>query len=239
MSTARETMFCEFSEDVADAAAALIHESQLAAVKERGVFRIALCGGKMSELLFNRLTDEWKEEMEWERWELFWSDERAVPPDNEYSNFGLANNLLFKHVPIKKIFRIPAEAEDINAAAAAYNAVLKKQFSSENPVFDIILLGMGSDGHTASLFPGSPLLESGSLVAVAESDSHAHKRLTFTLRTINKARFVLFMVSGERKADAAREVLVNENFSLPAARVDPKDGRVVWIIDEAAASKME
>ncbi len=239
MSTSRETMFCEFTEDVADAAAALIHKSQLQAIEERGVFRIALSGGKTSALLFDSLADEWNDEMEWEKWEVFWSDERAVSPENEHSNYKLAQDHLLSRVPIGKSYRIPAEAEDLKAVVVACNAILKKQFASDNPVFDMILLGMGSDGHTASLFPGSPLLESGSLVAVADYDTQSHKRISFTLRTINKARLVLFLVTGEQKADAVREVLVNENHALPATRIDPRDGRVVWIIDEAAASRME
>lgn len=239
MSTSRETMFCEFAEDVADAAAALIHEAQAQAIKARGVFRIALSGGKTPELLFDCLAAEWKDEMEWEQWEVFWADEHAVPPTNEHSNYGLAKHHLLDHVPIKKIFRVPAEAPDANAVVVAYSAVLKKQFASENPVFDAVLLGVGTDGHTASLFPGSPVLESGSLLAVAASDSHPHKRITFTLRPINKARLVLMLVSGHRKADAIREVLVNENHALPATRIFPQNGRIVWIIDEDAASKIE
>jgi 6-phosphogluconolactonase len=239
MSTSRETMFCEFPEDAADAAAALIHEAQSQAIIEQGVFRIALCGGHSSSILFDSLVSEWRDEMEWEKWEVYWSDERAVPPQHEQSNYKLARDHLLDHVPIKNCYRIPAEAADLNAAIAAYSSVLKKQFASDNPVFDVILLGMGSGGHTASLFPGSPLLESGSLVAVAESDAQTLKRVTLTLRAINKAKLVLFLVTGERKADAVREVLVNENHALPATRVDPSNGRVVWIIDEAAASKIE
>ncbi|MBU1919830.1 6-phosphogluconolactonase [bacterium] len=238
MSTSRETMLCEFPEDVAVAAAALIHEAQTQAIKARGVFRIALSGGNTPRLLFDRLAREWLDNMKWEKREVYWTDERSVPSTDEHSNYKLAKDHLLSHVAVKNSFRIPAEANDLHAVVVAYSSTLKKQFASDNPVFDVILLGIGSDGHVASLFPGSPLLESGSLLAVAESDSHAQKRVTFTLRTINKARLILFLVAGERKADAVREVLVKGNYALPAARIDSPYGRVVWIIDKAASSKI-
>jgi 6-phosphogluconolactonase len=239
MSTSRETIFCEYPEDVADAAAAMIHHVQSAAISERGVFRIALSGGSTPSLLYDALLSEWRDEMEWEKWEVYWSDERAVPPHSEHSNFHLAMTRLLSKVPVGNIFRMPADDEDLSLAAAEYGSLLKTQFDSENPVFDLILLGMGSDGHTASLFPGNPVLESGSLIAVVETEQEIRKRLTFTLRTINHARLVFFLVIGEDKADKVKEILVDENYANPAMRVDPKEGRVIWFIDEAAASKFE
>jgi 6-phosphogluconolactonase len=239
MSTSRETIFCEYPEDVADAAAAMIHHAQSAAIAERKIFRIALSGGRTPSLLYDALLSEWRGEMEWEKWEVYWSDERAVPPHSEHSNYHLAMTRLLSKVPVGNSFRMPADDENLNLAAEEYGLLLKKQFASENPEFDLILLGMGSDGHTASLFPGSPALESGSLVAAVEANHEIPKRLTFTLRTINHAKLVFLLVIGEDKAGKVKEILVDENFSNPALRVDPKEGRVIWFLDEAAASKLE
>jgi 6-phosphogluconolactonase len=239
MSTSRETIFCEYPEDVADAAAAMIHHAQSAAIAERNVFRIALSGGSTPTILYDALLSEWRDEMEWEKWEVYWSDERAVPPHSEHSNYHLAMTRLLSNVPVGNILRMPADDENLNLAAEEYGALLKKQFSSENPEFDLILLGMGSDGHTASLFPGSPALESGSLVAAVETDQEIRKRLTFTLRTINHARLVFFLVIGEDKAGKVKEILADEDYSNPAMRVEPKSGRVIWFLDEAAASGLE
>lgn len=233
----REIVYCETPEDVADAAADLIFESQSAAISERGIFRIALSGGRTPRPLYRRLaSEEWKNVMAWDGWEVFWSDERAVPPDHPESNFALAQRELLSKVPVQDVWRMPADLPDLCEAAEDYARTLKSRFGPGAPVFDSILLGMGADGHTASLFPGSAALESGALVEAVEVPHAIPRRLTFTLRLLNSARQVIFLVTGSDKAEAVRAVLDANDYRLPAARVDPRDGTCWWLLDAAAAA---
>ncbi|MBI5060166.1 6-phosphogluconolactonase [candidate division KSB1 bacterium] len=234
----RQIVFCETPDDVADAAADLIFESQTEAVAERGVFRVALSGGTTPGLLFARLTtEEWRDEMAWENWEVFWSDERCVPPDSPDSNFAIAKRLLLDRMPIGEVFRIRGEI-DPREAAAEYARTLRARLDPGPPVFDVILLGMGADGHTASLFPGQPALESASLIEAVEVDQPVRHRITFTLNLINRARRVIFLVCGEAKAQRVHEIIHENRVQLPAARVDPAPGECLWLLDHAAARKI-
>lgn len=235
-----EIIYCEFPDDVAEAAAALLHELQEEAIADRGIFRIALSGGSTPALLFKQLASaDWKEEMDYPNWEVFWVDERAVPPTHKDSNYKLAHDLFLSKVEIGNVFRMPAEHPDLKEAADAYARTLKSRFTPESVAFDAVLLGMGADGHTASLFPGTPVLESGALVEAVEIPGNAiPKRLTLTLRTINSARAVIFLVTGVEKAACLRDVLIDNNYKFPATRVEPREGRLIWIIDEDAATEL-
>jgi 6-phosphogluconolactonase len=251
---------------VADAAAELIFEKQTEAVAERGVFRIALSGGNTPKLLFEKLAaDEWREEMAWEHWEVYWVDERAVPPDHPDSNYRLAFMHLLKHVPARKIFPMlsedsphftsgglwPSEMHgELNEAAERYQELLIKQFGEPTPAFDMILLGMGTDGHTASIFPSdlntTPQSPTGELKSSDRLVISAHApnqkiphRLTFTYRVLNAARTIVFLITGEDKAARVRDVLLNGDPSLPATHVKPEDGECYWILDDAAAHLLE
>ncbi len=235
-----EIIYCEFPDDVAEAAAALLQELQEEAIAERGVFRIALSGGSTPALLFKLLAGaDWKDEMDFANWEVYWVDERAVAPTHKDSNYRLANDLFLSKVGIGEAFRMNGEHTDLHEAANEYARTLKSRFIPESVSFDAVLLGMGTDGHTASLFPGTPVLESGALVEEVEIPGNAiPKRLTLTLRIINSARAAIFLVTGEEKATRLREVLIDNNYKYPATRVEPREGRLIWIIDEDAASKL-
>jgi 6-phosphogluconolactonase len=232
----KEVIICETPEDVADAAADLISESQRDAIDERGVFRIALSGGRTPKLLFEALASvEWRTVMGWEQWEVFWADERAVATNDPESNYRLAQEILLNKVPVAEIWRMHAELRDLPAAAEDYARTLKSRFDPGVPRFDTLLLGMGADGHTASLFPISEVLRSGRLVEAVEAPPPISRRLTLTMSVINAARLVLFLVTGEDKAETVLKVLKGNDLDLPAAQVDPEEGQCLWLLDHAAA----
>lgn len=235
-----EVIYCEYPDDVAEAAAALLKELQDEAIAARDVFRIALSGGSTPKLLFALLaTDEWRQEMEYDKWEVFWADERCVDPSHSESNFRLAFDHFLSRVQIGEVFRMCGEHANNSEAADAYARTLKGRFMPESVAFDAILLGMGEDGHTASLFPNSPAIESGALVEAVEAKNNPiPKRLTLTLRVLNNAHAVIFLVTGAAKAMRVREVLVDLDHRLPATRVNPHEGRLIWILDEEAASEL-
>jgi 6-phosphogluconolactonase len=214
------------------------------AVAERGRFAIALSGGSTPKSLFNLLATNARTTLPWDRMYFFWSDERHVPPTDPDSNYGMASEAMLSKVPVApaNIYRIPAEDADAAAAAAAYEAAIKKFFElqpGQFPRFDLILLGMGPDGHTASLFPGTNGLQEKSRLVVANwVEKLKTHRLTFTLPVINAARCVSFLVSGTDKATVLRSVL-EENVAgdpYPAKLVQPTDGKLIWFLDRAAAS---
>ncbi|MBU0507682.1 6-phosphogluconolactonase [bacterium] len=232
----RQIAICETLEDVADAAADLICEAQREAIAERGVFRIAFSGGvEIGELLEELATEDWSEETDWERWEVFWSDERAVPPAHPDSHYRMAYEALLDYVPIGEVWRMPGETENLSEAADEYARTIKSRFGPGAPVFDVIVLSIGQDGHVAALFPGDAAIESGALIEVVESKSGT-RMLTFTPRVINQARRVILLAAGEDKAQSLRQLLVEEDFRLPAARIQLQDGECWWVLDQAAAS---
>jgi 6-phosphogluconolactonase len=180
--------------------------------------------------------------------EYFFGDERAVPPDHPESNYGAARVKLFSPlgIPAERIHRMPGEAADLNAASRTYDALLRSRLGAPAPAFprlDLILLGIGEDGHTASLFPRAPqLAERTRAVVPSQSPRGVAGRITVTLPLINEARTVLFLVTGGAKADAVHHVLDRpqaEPQQYPAKLVRPVDGRLIWILDEAAAAKLD
>jgi 6-phosphogluconolactonase len=175
---------------------------------------------------------------------IFWGDERCVPPDDPESNYGQAWSLLLCHVniPAGNIHRIQGELGPLKASKD-YGRVLKQFASlrSEWPRFDLVLLGMGEDGHTASLFPGSPVKTIGPTIAVtAHYQDRPAERVTLTPPVFNSARLVLFMVIGENKALTLNKVLseTRQPKLYPAQRIEPNDGRVIWMVDEVAAGQL-
>jgi 6-phosphogluconolactonase len=178
---------------------------------------------------------------------VFFGDERCVPPDHPGSNYRMAREALLQKVPLPEanVHRIRAEIHSPSRAAFEYEAEIRKTFGLDPvsaPRFDLILLGMGADGHTASLFPGTAAISERDRLVVAHwvprLDS---QRITMTLRVLNAAELVIFLVAGEEKATAVRAVLqsgTTEN-ALPARLVDPLDGRMIWMLDRAAAEKLE
>lgn len=218
------------------------------AIHKRGRFIIALSGGSTPKSLFQLLaTPAFASRFDWQRVHVCWGDERCVPPDDARSNYRMACEALLDHVPIAEanVHRIRGEDAPV-AAAAAYEAELRNLFNMSErhdddfPSFDLILLGLGADGHTASLFPhGAALHEQSRWVAAEFSESVSMWRITLTLPLINASRHVLFLVAGADKADVIRQISATpaRSESLPAARVAPTRGTVHWIIDSAAAAK--
>jgi 6-phosphogluconolactonase len=221
------------------------------AVHHRGVFRIALAGGATPRQVYSLLTrPPRRERVPWNEIDFFWSDERHVPPSHPDSNYRMAYETLLSKVPVnpERVHRVHGEDRDAAAAAAAYEAEVRATADPAGgiPQFDLILLGLGADGHTASLFPGTnALAETSRLVAALRVESvHAARsrsRITMTLPLINAARQVIFIVSGADKARAVRDVLAPQAAGplLPAQLVGPAAGRQLWLVDEAAASLLQ
>jgi 6-phosphogluconolactonase len=230
----------------ADALAAGAAEALVDAVRSTvGPFRVALSGGNTPRALFALLADEsapFRARVPWDRLHFFWSDERCVPPTDRESNFKAADDALLTRAPIRReqVHRIPAELPDPEEAARRYEETLKAEFGGA-PVFDLIYLGLGPDGHTASLFPETKAVaEEKKLVAanyVAEKKAY---RVTFTFPIINAAKAVHFLVAGPDKAETARQVL-NEapSAARPASLVRPAHGNVLWFLDQAAARRLK
>ena len=216
------------------------------AVAERGRFTIALSGGSTPKNLFNLLATNARTVLPWDRMFFFFGDERHVPPTDPESNYHMADESLLSKVPVPpgNVFRIPAENPDAAAAAAAYEKTLEKFFAlqpGQFPVFDLILLGMGPDGHTASLFPGTAGLQEKSRLVIANwVEKFKTSRITLTLPVPNAARCVTFLVSGTDKAPALHAVLDSDapGEQYPSKLVRPTDGKLIWLVDRAAASEL-
>ncbi|MEJ2207506.1 MAG: 6-phosphogluconolactonase [Anaerolineae bacterium] len=228
---------------LAQEAAGRFFEQARAAVESHGRFSVALSGGSTPEGTYRLLASEpYRDQIPWDRVHLFWGDERCVPPDDPGSNYRLADQVLISRVPIPagNVHRMPGELAP-EAAARAYRRELEEFFCGPVPRLDLVLLGLGSDGHTASLFPGADALEevTDMVVAVeADYEGRPAQRVTLTLPAINAARQVLFLVSGESKAGIVAQVLGSRTGPLPAERVCPTAGDVTWLLDEAAVSEL-
>jgi 6-phosphogluconolactonase len=216
------------------------------AVAQRGRFTIALSGGSTPKSLFNLLATNAKSTLPWDRMFFFWGDERHVPPTDGDSNYRMADEAMLSKVPVPagNVFRFMTENPDAAAVADSYEQTLRKFFTlkaGELPRFDLILLGMGPDGHTASLFPGTAALKETSRLVVANwVEKLKTHRLTLTLPVINAARSVAFLVSGVDKASPLHAVLETDasGEQYPSKLIHPTDGKLVWLIDRAAASQL-
>jgi 6-phosphogluconolactonase len=231
-------------QDLFQAAAEEVIRSATDAVAQRGRFTIALSGGSTPRNLYTLIAANASTTLPWDQMFFFWGDERHVPPDSPDSNYRMAKEALLSKVPIPaaNIFPIPAENPDASAAAETYEQTLQKFFAvapGEFPRFDLILLGMGPDGHTASLFPETAALQEKSRLVVANwVEKLGSSRITFTLPLLNAARCVAFLVSGADKAAALHEVLEGNAPAekYPSRLVQPRDGKLIWFVDRAAAS---
>lgn len=232
-----------FPDTVALARAAAMHFVEIArsAIELKGRFSVALSGGTTPEPMYRLLTaPEFTSQIDWKHVHLFWSDERCVPPDDPDSNFNMAWKSFISQIPIPKgnIHRILGE-EVPEAAAERYEQELKDHFKGDEPRFDLILLGLGEDGHTASIFPGSAAVaESDRLVLAAQYRGTKQWRVTMTLLAINAAADVTFVVAGESKREILKLIRtgLNSPEELPAVGVNPRDGTLRWLCDDAAAS---
>jgi 6-phosphogluconolactonase len=202
---------------------------------------IALSGGSTPRKMHEMLAE--KPGIDWSKVQVFWGDERTVPPDHEDSNYRMARESLLDrvHIPESNIHRMRGE-DDPDLAAEAYEETLRSVLNGtgdEIPRIDVVILGMGDDGHTASLFPGTAALkECKRLVVANRVPQLGTTRLTLTYPMLNAARLVLFLVAGEDKADAARPCLVDEEDRPPAGLVQPVDGELRWLLDAASASQL-
>jgi 6-phosphogluconolactonase len=217
------------------------------AVARRGRFTIALSGGSTPKNLFTLIAANAPANLPWDKVFFFWGDERHVAPDNPDSNYLMAKESLLSKLPIPaaNIFRVPAEGQDAKAVAEAYEQTLKNFFAlkaEELPEFDLILLGMGPDGHMASLFPETAALQEKSRVVVANwVEKLKTSRITFTLPVLNAARAVMFLVSGADKAPVLREVLEGDGpgEKYPSKLVRPANGKLLWFVDRSASSQLK
>jgi len=230
---------------LAATAARLIADTAADAIDARGRFMWALAGGETPRSTYAKLAlPPFRERVDWHRTWVFFGDERAVPPDHPDSNYRMAHETLLGKVPIPaaQVLRIHGEAPDSEVAAAEYARVLSEAFGTrrgELPRFDLVLLGLGVDGHTASLFPGSPVLREifRAVAAVHVAAASIPQRLTLTLPVLNAAARVVFLVAGPEKAKVVKAVL-GERAILPAAMVRPDPGELVWLLDRAAAGQL-
>ena len=213
------------------------------AIAKQGRFTVALSGGSTPRQLFTELAKpEWQKQMDWSKVFVFWGDERFVAPTDAQSNQKMARETLLDYVPIdeKNIFAVPflATAE---LSAKQYEAELKQIFA-DLPKFDLILLGLGADGHTASLFPESKALsEDARWVCPAQSKAGGPERITLTYPVINNGAVVCFLVTGAEKATMVKEILevTPGSEEYPAQRIQPTSGKLLWILDRAAASALK
>lgn len=239
--------FDELDELFASAADHLVVTAEQA-VEERGEFRIALSGGSTPEGLYRRLAvAPDRDRVPWDRTQVFWGDERWVPHDDPDSNFRMAWECFLGDVPIPEdnVHRVPTGLPDPQRTAERYEDTLRAVFSlpAEGlPRFDLVLLGVGEDGHVASLFPGDPALyERRRLVVAVRAPERPgmlpHARVTMTLEVFNAARDVMVLAAGESKAEAVGRAL-EEPSDLPASQVLPRAGGLLWLLDRAAAARL-
>jgi 6-phosphogluconolactonase len=214
-------------------------------ITTHGRFTLALAGGSTPKKLYGLLASEpYRDQIDWALTEIFWSDERCVPSDSEDSNYHLAQEVLLSKVPISatQIHRMPADADNRDQASLAYIQEIQRVFGTNSiPSFDLIQLGMGPEGHTASLFPHQASLhEQTRLIMPVTVPKPPPPRLTFTPPLLNAATHVLFLVTGQDKADALQAVLEGEYNpdEYPAQIIRPTQGEVTWMLDPAAASKL-
>jgi 6-phosphogluconolactonase len=219
------------------------------AIRAKGAFAVALSGGSTPKELYARLASErqpFRDRIAWNKMHFFWGDERHVPPDDPQSNFRMAQETMLSKLPIpaENIHRILAEKADAADAATAYEQTLRECFrppAGEWPRFDLVLLGLGPEGHTASLFPGNTVASDPSRWVAAPWVEKFHTyRITLTPAVLNHAAQTTFLVGGADKADIVYEVIqgVDRPEELPAQAIRPESGRLIWLLDRAAASKL-
>jgi len=231
---------------LARAGAQLFTSAAVQAVASRGLARIAISGGTTPEVMFELLAAEpFVAQVPWDKLDLYWVDERCVPPDNAESNYRMTREALLSKVPLpsERIHRIEGELEP-ELAAARYESTIRNTFKlegAETPTFDLILLGMGEDGHTASLFPHTEALNDLSHIAIANHVPQKDTwRVTLTWPVINQGREVAFLIEGEGKAQVLHDVFMGpyQPETFPSQIIRPANGRLILLLDAAAASKL-
>jgi 6-phosphogluconolactonase len=240
MSAEREVVVLADANALTDEAARRVAESMRAAVAARGRFVIALSGGSTPKALHARLVAMGADALPWAKTTVVFGDERCVPPDDAASNYGMARDTLLTHVPVPEahVLRMEGEREPADAAAR-YEALLRglaaqHAMGPDDALFDLVLLGMGADGHTASLFPGTPALdETSRWVVPGQAPVVPHDRITLTFPALARTREILLLIAGADKRPAAARVLGADE-ALPVARPRGRE-RTTWLLDRAAA----
>ncbi len=214
-------------------------------ITKNNILHVALSGGSTPKEVFKELALHFKNEIDWSKVQFYWGDERCVPPDDEQSNYKMANEFLFSKIelPLANIHRIEGENEPVEEAKR-YADLLEKNLPKvgTQSQFDLVILGLGDDGHTASIFPNQiNLWNSEAYCEVAEHPESAQKRVTLTGNIINNAKEVVFLVTGENKAQKVFEIIEGKgNFAAyPASLVEPVSGRLNWFLDAEAAKLLE
>jgi 6-phosphogluconolactonase len=241
---------CKDADALATQAAERIIQAAAQAIEERGRFMVALAGGSTPEKTYTLLAQPaCLPRIDWGKTYLFFGDERFVPPDDPRSNYGMVRRTLLASVPVPAdhLFPVPTDRDTADACASAYAGILRAVFGATDPRrpprFDLILLGLGDDGHTASLFPHAASLAVEDRWVVASPPGTLPPpidRITLTFPVLNAAREVIFLVSGEKKAAVLQELLegLPSREQRPASGVHPDDGALIWLIDEAAAQRL-
>jgi 6-phosphogluconolactonase len=231
---------CADDGELAREAAGLFVRETVRAVEARGCCSVLLAGGETPRRCYELLAgDPFRDRVPWQRLHLFWGDERCVPAGDQRSNAQMARRALLDHVPVPagQIHPISGDHPPVEAAGE-YEHILQSFFTCEPPRFDLVLLGLGTNGHTASLFPGTPALQEMKrwVVKVCPVDDYL-ERVTLTAPVINQAACIAFLVAGEAKAAILREVLEGsfDPFRLPAQLISPMQGELIWLVDRAAA----
>ena len=231
-------------EELSRVAAELFIRQAMFSIAERGRFLVALNGGSTPNRLFQLLATDFQKKVNWTQVHIFWGDERCVPPDDPGSSYGQARSMLLSQIPLPEanIHRVRGELEP--AEASKEYSITLAEFASapfQWPRFDLVYLGMGEDGHTASLFPGSALdVSEPTLPVTAQYQDRPANRVTLTPVVFNSAHMIVFMATGAKKAQTLAQVLSGRyNPELyPAQRIEPKDGRLIWLVDEDIISKL-
>jgi 6-phosphogluconolactonase len=234
--------------EVAAGAAEMFAAGAAAAVEARGVARIAVSGGSTPKAMFALLADQsapYFARVPWDKLHLFWVDERCVPPTDADSNYRMTKEAMLAKVPLAatQIYRMEGEL-DPRVAASRYEAEIRREFrleGTETPVFDLVLLGMGDDGHTASLFPHTQALHEMARMVVANHVPQKDTwRITLTLPVIDRGREVAFLIEGAAKADVLYDVLLGayDPEAKPSQAIRPASGKLTFLLDAAAAAKL-
>ena len=232
---------CSHKKELASASANCFVQICKQAIGDRGLATVGLSGGSTPPVLYEELIAKHKKDLDWSKVHFFISDERCVPVEDKDSNWGMAQKLLFSQLPIPEENLHPPkdQAADPAASAEEYEQTLREFFKLEEgqlPRFDLLQLGMGPDGHTASLFPNTKAIGVTDRLVVANFvDKFETYRITFTFPVINNAAHVMFMLQGEEKSHVFAEAVQTESISYPVQRVQPTDGQVTWFVDEPSA----
>jgi 6-phosphogluconolactonase len=229
----------ELSLRAAEAAVATINES----LRNHGSFSIALSGGNTPRTLYRLLSTRFRDQIPWKKVHVFWGDERYVPLADPQSNYCMARETLLDAVPCpaENVHPMPTELPNPDLAAREYEKTLRSYFSKDWPRFDLVLLGLGEEGHTASLFPGSPALnETQRWVVAVKAPAKPPLRLTLTLPALTAAANIYFLVTGSNKAQALHHVLTGspDPKNYPASGIRRAKGTVIWWLDRASAARV-